>query len=255
MRAEIEQQLTRLEREQDVRVLHAVESGSRAWGFASPDSDWDVRFIYIHPSDWYLSIQDRRDVIEEMLPNDLDVSGWEIRKALRLFSRSNPPLLEWLHSPIVYQSDDEFLRSLVDLVPVYCSPEKCFLHYLHMAHGNFREYLKGDEVWLKKYLYVLRPVLACLWIERRDAWVPVEFQALVDGVIDSAEVKAAIADLLLQKMAAKELDRGPAIPAISQFLERELARLEESKPKAQAAPDAEPLNQLFRSTLSRLASA
>jgi predicted nucleotidyltransferase len=252
MHEEIGRQLDRIEREHNVRVLHAVESGSRAWGFASPDSDWDVRFIYVHPRDCYLSIHDRRDVIEEMLPGDLDVSGWELRKALRLFSRSNPPLMEWLHSPIVYRSDADFMGRLLDLVPIYCSPEKCSLHYLHMALGNFREYLKGDEVWLKKYLYALRPVLACLWIERRGAWVPMEFQTLVDGVVDDAEVRSAIEGLLIQKMAAKELDRGPAIPVISQFLERELIRLEAAKAEPLPHPDAGPLNDLFRSIVDRV---
>lgn len=250
MQAEIQSQLQRIESQYNVRVLYAVESGSRAWGFASADSDWDVRFIYIHPRDWYLSILDKRDVIEEMLPNDLDVSGWEIRKALRLFSKSNPPFMEWLHSPIVYAEDQEFMPRLRDLVPVYASPEKCYLHYLHMAFGNFKEYLKGDDVWLKKYLYVLRPVLACLWIERRDAWVPVEFDRLLE-LIEDQELLAAIHQLLERKMTGGELDRSPAIPVISEFLASELKRLEAEKANPIPAPSLEPLNELFRWTLNQ----
>lgn len=107
--------LARLETERNVRVLYACESGSRAWGFASRDSDYDVRFLYVHQSDWYLSVEDRRDVIEEPLNNELDVSGWELRKALRLLRKSNPPLLEWLKSPVVYLHDAVFTREFGEL--------------------------------------------------------------------------------------------------------------------------------------------
>ena len=99
---EISKELLRLEREQDIKILYAVESGSRAWGFASRDSDWDVRYIYVHRLEWYLRIEDEKDSREEILPNDIDLAGWELRKALRLFRKSNPPLMEWLNSPIVY---------------------------------------------------------------------------------------------------------------------------------------------------------
>src|SRR4051794_14574214 len=97
--------LLAVEHEKDVRVLYACESGSRAWGFASRDSDYDVPFLYVHERDWYLSVDDRRDVLEYPLRDELDVSGWELRKALRLLRKSNPPLLEWLNSPMVYRDD------------------------------------------------------------------------------------------------------------------------------------------------------
>ena len=103
IRKEVLRRLDAVEREEDVRVLYACESGSRAWGFASPDSDYDVRFIYVHRPDWYLSIVDRRDVIERPIVDEYDLSGWELRKTLRLFRKSNPPLIEWLGSPIVYR--------------------------------------------------------------------------------------------------------------------------------------------------------
>ena len=103
------EELRRIEQAYDVRVLYACESGSRAWGFASQDSDYDVRFIYVHSRDWYLSIEDRRDVIEEPISDSLDISGWELRKTLRLLRKSNPPLLEWLKSPVVYAWDEEFV--------------------------------------------------------------------------------------------------------------------------------------------------
>ncbi|MBX3244626.1 MAG: nucleotidyltransferase domain-containing protein, partial [Acidobacteria bacterium] len=91
---EIKKELVRLENEHDIKILLAVESGSRAWGFASTDSDWDVRYIYVHRPEWYLRIDQYKDSQEEILPNDIDLSGWELRKALRLFRKSNPPMLE-----------------------------------------------------------------------------------------------------------------------------------------------------------------
>ncbi|SDD83711.1 Predicted nucleotidyltransferase [Dyadobacter soli] len=103
MTAEIQQELSRLEAQHDIKILYAVESGSRAWGFASVNSDWDVRYIYVHRPEWYLKIDDKKDNQDEILPNDIDLAGWELRKALRLFRKSNPPMLEWLDSPIVYR--------------------------------------------------------------------------------------------------------------------------------------------------------
>src|SRR5688500_16659645 len=102
MTDEIKKELLRLEIQHDIKILYAVESGSRAWGFDSTDSDWDVRFFYIHKLDWYLKIDDRKDNQEEILPNNIDLVGWELKKALRLFRKSNPLMLEWLRSPIVY---------------------------------------------------------------------------------------------------------------------------------------------------------
>ena len=158
--------LAQVEAARNVRVLFACESGSRAWGFASRDSDYDVRFLYVHRRDWYLSVEDRRDVIEQPIADDLDVSGWELRKALRLLRKSNPPLLEWLKSPVVYRHDPVFAAEFGALAAEFYSPRRCFAHYLHMAFGNWRDYLRGrEEVSLKKYLYVFRPLLACRWIE------------------------------------------------------------------------------------------
>ncbi len=160
-------QLNEIEQKHNVRILYACESGSRAWGFASTDSDWDIRFLYIHQPEWYLSIdlESKRDVIELPITDDLDFSGWDLRKRLKLIYKSNPPLIEWLHSPIVYRDEAGLANRLRMMLTQFYSPRSCFHHYLDMAKGNYREYLKGDTVWLKKYLYVLRPVLALQWME------------------------------------------------------------------------------------------
>jgi len=222
MTSEIITQLKTIQEQEQVRILYAVESGSRAWGFASRNSDYDVRFIYIHQSDWYLSIRDRRDVIERPISNDLDISGWDIRKALGLFAKSNPPLLEWLGSPIVYLDRFGFADQLRCLLQKSFSPQRCMHHYLHMARGNYREYLKGEMVRLKKYLYVLRPILACIWLEKHGTMPPTEFSRLRQDASLSITLDKTVDELLQKKMAGDELDMAPRVPVLNEFIEQQL---------------------------------
>jgi len=242
---QIETELEKLEQEEGVRIVYACESGSRAWGFESRDSDCDVRFLYLHPAKRYLSVSPDRGVIERPLDNRLDISGWDLRKALQLLCKSNPPLLEWLQSPIVYRRVPSVVSRIRTLVPQYYSPAACHYHYLHMATKNYREYLRGEQIWIKKYFYVLRPVLACLWIEKGHGVVPIEFSKLTERVLDRDDLRQAIQDLLRRKRAGEELDQGPRIPAISDFLDTEISRL-----SAKAAPPSKPttveaLDQVF----------
>ena len=250
MKMSISEQLSNIETAHGVRILYAVESGSRAWGFASRNSDYDVRFIYIHKPDWYLSIRDRRDVIECPISNDLDISGWDLRKALGLFSKSNPPLLEWLGSPIIYKDAFDLANRLREMLTTSFQPQRSMYHYLHMARGNYREYLKGEVVRLKKYLYVLRPILACLWIEKHGTMPPTEFSKLVRDARPSVTLSAAIDDLLQQKMSGNELDTAPKIPVLNEFIEQMLdhySLLSGKRPTPVADYDA--LDDLFREML------
>ena len=184
MRDEILRRLAAAEDEHGVRVLYACESGSRAWGFASPDSDFDVRFIYAHEADWYLSfdVERRRDVIEYPIVDDIDCRGWDIRKALHLFTRTNGAFLEWLNSPIRYLERGSVAATLRELAPRCVNATALCYHYSHMARGNAREYLFKDKVRLKKYFYVLRPLLAIRHIEGGLGIPPVRFQDLVELV-------------------------------------------------------------------------
>ena len=159
MEARIKEELNKIEAAEDVRIIWSAESGSRAWGFASPDSDYDVRFIYVRNRKDYLRLNPVRDVIEWQLDEVLDISGWDIRKALQLLYKSNPTLFEWYNSPIVYRETEE-AQWLKDMLPQYFSMKKSLYHYLSMAKSNYHKYLQGEEVRLKKYFYVLRPILA-----------------------------------------------------------------------------------------------
>jgi len=251
MQRVIRDALERIEGEGEVRVLYAVESGSRAWGFASKDSDWDVRFLYLRRPEWYLSIRRRRDVLEYPLADGLDVSGWDLKKALGLFAKSNPPLLEWLRSPIVYREAFSAAARLRELAGRCFSPRSCMHHYLSMAEGNYRDYLQGDPVRLKKYFYVLRPLLACRWIDAHGTMPPMEFAALVEDRLPG-DLRPPVHRLLERKRAGDELAEGPRIAEINDFLDQEIAALKARLARIPKAPEPDwpALDALFRECLA-----
>lgn len=247
---EIKRRIARIEAEEDVAVLLAVESGSRAWGFASVNSDYDARFIYLRRTAAYLRVHQPRDVIERPIVDEIDLNGWDLRKALGLLLKSNPPLLEWLQSPIIYREQTSVAAQMRALLPAYYSPNASFHHYLHMAQRTLDAYLLGPTVKRKKYFYVLRPVLAMQWIDNSLGAVPMEFEKLVDATVTDASVRAAIAQLLEGKRAGNELDESPRDPVLSEFVEREIARLGSTAgARKDPAPPVEKLDELFRAAV------
>lgn len=245
MNAEILAALRAIERDHDVRVLLAVESGSRAWGFASPDSDYDVRFVYAHRREWYLSVFERRDVIEKMLPGDLDVSGWELRKSLRLFSKCNLAFNEWLGSPIRYREEPKCIESLVALTPRYFNPIAGIHHYRRMATTALEDNLRDGVIGIKKLFYVLRPLLASRWIVNARTQPPTEFARLVAAEWVTEEERAWIDALLDRKAWAAEAHPLALEPARVDRLRTEImtleaegARLTFHKPQDDAVLDA-----------------
>jgi predicted nucleotidyltransferase len=218
-RDELMSRLRAAEIEHDVKIVYACESGSRAWGFASPDSDFDVRVLYVRRTDWYMSfdIERWRDIIEYPIVDDMDCSGWDLRKALYLFTRTNGALLEWLNSPINYISAGPAAARLRNLAPkTINSIARCY-HYSHMARGNARGYLCQDSVRLKKYFYVLRPLLAIRYIQAGMGAPPIEFQRLVDAV-----APPQLHDSIELKSRTKELGEGPPVSELQSFIETEL---------------------------------
>ncbi|HEY9101657.1 nucleotidyltransferase domain-containing protein [Chitinimonas sp.] len=251
VRERVEKELTAIEARHQVKVLFACESGSRGWGFASPDSDYDVRFVYVHRPEWYLRVEPQRDVIELPISDELDISGWELRKALQLLRRSNPTLFEWLDSPLVYREDAALAGQLRALAPSFFSSRKGRWHYLSMAKKNFRGYLLGDTVRLKKYLYVLRPLLAALWVDAGRGMPPMRFADLADAMVSDVALRDEINQLLAVKMAAGEAEYGARFPLIHDFIERELA--EEKLPPDFKQPEGEDaqLDQLLRQAIGQ----
>lgn len=222
--------LATLERDCEVRVLYAAESGSRAWGFASPDSDYDVRFVYARELRAYLRVHDGTDVIERMLPGDLDVSGWDLRKALQLFARCNSTLYEWLLSPIVYREDAAFAEPLRAAMAQFFQPAAALHHYLGIARNTWTEHLSGDNVRLKKMFYFLRPVLACRWIEHAGSQPPTEFGRLVDAPWVTDDERETIALLQQRKQLASERDRDVLSDELKQWMQDQLSHFTQIGP-------------------------
>lgn len=221
----IVEKLHEIEHEENVRILLAVESGSRAWGFASPDSDYDVRFIYVHPLDWYLGLEKKRDVIELPINDDLDINGWDLSKTLQLLHKSNPTLFEWFSSPIVY-IETEFAGRFREFMKQYYSSKSGLAHYLSMASSNYHAYLRGDVVKAKKYFYVLRPVLACKWILEKGSQPPMLFSELMESEL-APEYVPILNELLDIKMNRPEIHEIPQIPELNAYLDNSFSEVQE----------------------------
>ncbi len=249
---EIQHRIDATEKEHGVKVLYAVESGSRAWGFASPNSDFDVRFIYAHPKDWYVAVdlEEKRDVIEYPIIDEIDISGWDVRKALRLFKKSNPSFVEWLHSSIIYRDDGVFAHTARGMLSSSYSVEKGIYLYRSMAKTNYRGYLRKPMVPLKKYFYVLRPLLSILWMEKEGTPAPIEFDKLRAQVDTGSELDCAITELIARKKLALEKEIAPAVSVINEFIVSELDRLEDySGTELGKSFDYDALNELFHSVI------
>lgn len=250
MRDLIIQKLKEIEQAENIRILHAVESGSRAWGFPSPDSDYDVRFIYVRNPEFYLKLEKTRDVIELPINDMLDINGWDLNKTLRLLHSSNPTLFEWMSSPVIYRQT-EFIDQLRPMMDTYFSCKSGLYHYLSMAERNYKEFLQGDSVKVKKYFYVLRPILACKWILRTHTKPPMLFSQLADAELEDS-LKPVVDQLLDLKMNTPEIKEIPRVAEINDYLDRTIEKLkaEIAVFPAEHQPDWAPLNQLFLQTLS-----
>ena len=246
----IAEKLGEIEKSENVKIIHCIESGSRAWGFASPDSDYDVRFIYVRPLEYYLRLDKTSDVIEWQLDDVLDINGWDIKKALMLLHKSNPTLFEWNGSPIVYRTTEQWKR-VSDIINGFFIRKSGVYHYLSTAKSNYREYLKGEQVRLKKYFYVIRPILACKWILKEQTPPPMLFTELAEKYLDD-EIKAEVDKLLEVKMKTPEITAGKRIDALNRYIDRnieELTEIVKAMPE-ESGGDWERLNELFLSLIN-----
>lgn len=203
MKEIILEKLAAIEKEHAIRILYACESGSRAWGFHSPDSDYDVRFIYIHEPDHYFGIEDRKDFIQLPVNEELDIVGYDIRKMLKLFRASNAKIFEWIQSPVVYKVEPSFHEGITALIDEYYSPRAGIHHYTGLTRNTLDNDLQSEEVKLKKYFYALRPVLAAKWIAVKMKCPPMEFHSL-RAMSEDADVNARIDRLLEKKVQVSE---------------------------------------------------
>ena len=243
MRDYIDQELTTLESTHGIHIPLAVESGSRAWGFASPDSDFDLRFIYVQPLVWYLTVHPGRDTMEAMLPRELDMSGWELRKTLDLFAGCNCPLYEWLGSPIIYREVGDLATQLRALIPAFFNPIKACHHYRKTGISTRDSYLQGNEIGIKKLFYILRPLLACEWIATQSSQPPTAFADLLAADLTPADIRAVIDDFLVQKADAVEGQKVAVPTALLSWIDTRLAYHADAHARL-SAPKSRPLDAL-----------
>ncbi|MEM7184144.1 MAG: nucleotidyltransferase domain-containing protein [Spirochaetota bacterium] len=254
MQQRIQSLLHSITKEKQIHILYAVESGSRAWGFASPDSDYDIRFIYAYPYKKYLSIENQKETLEFPITEDkLDIAGWEIRKLLRLASKSNAIPFEWLQSPIVYEAGkDGFREKLWQLLQNYFSQQAMLHHYLGIAKGAANA-IDNGHIKIKKYFYILRPILAAMWVRQHKQVPPMVFQQLLPLLQEHASIEKIIQDLLLRKEQAKEGEAIALIPELEEFLLQERYACEAYKAqlgKVHPTSNREALSEFFRIILS-----
>lgn len=246
----VRMKIKEIEAKENIRVLHVIESGSRAWGLASPDSDYDVRFIYVRDRNFYLSLRENKDFIDWELNEVLDINGWDIKKVLQHFHKSNATLFEWSNSPVVYYTTDEWKKLYDEVAGKYFACKSSMYHYYGTANKNYHEYLMEDLVKYKKYFYVLRPILACKWIEEKKCPPPLLFDELFDSVLEE-DMKPVIADLLAKKVQMSESDKAPKIEKVNQYVEEKLIYYKNllEGMDDDRNPDWEPLEEVFKKVI------
>lgn len=229
--------LTEIEQTENVQVIYACEGGSRSWGMHSHNSDYDIRFIYKRNVEWYLTIEEKkRDVIErKYIDEDYDVVGWDIKKALYLFHKGNASVYEHINSKYVYYSDGKLQEKLQALGDEFFPIRTIGLHYIHMAYNNYSRYInKKDPVELKKYLYVIRPLLATCWIDKYATQPPTTLQTLIDDpeIYNKERYYEDIQELINRKRDGEELSKSDPIPNINALIDELFARFNTWQHKA-----------------------
>jgi hypothetical protein len=224
VRTEIQGELLRIAEDNNIRILYACESGSRAWGFASPESDYDIRFIFLHPTSWYLSVLPQDDGMDLFIDKELDINGWDIRKVLRLMMKSNITAFEWLQSPIVYQTDEDFKAAIWSLSQHFFQARSSILQYLSLAGNSFRRISEESEINVQKYLYVMRPLLAAMWIAQHKSAAPMTFAELLPLLKPFSNIEAIVLELWEKALLSNEKDIIKPIQELDDFIQKEIVK-------------------------------
>lgn len=223
--AEIDRRLAGVADTENVAIPWAIESGSRAWGFPSPDSDYDCRFLYIRSADAYLSPWLDRDVIETPLDKVYDVKGWDLRKAMQLLVKGNASVNEWLRSPHVYTGESSFRADLLALADRVVDHDAVGRHYTHVGRGQWDRHAGGAEMPLKTIFYALRPAASVRWLQQRPeaSTPPMELVPLLVESGAPAEVLDLVAELIALKAVTHEMGDGVAPPPLVAYISDSLS--------------------------------
>lgn len=249
MKTKILNKLSAIERDKNIEILFAVESGSRAWGFASPDSDYDIRFVYKHKKDWYLNLWEQTDTIQFMTEDDLDGSGWDVRKALRLLAKSNASFTGWLFSPIIYRANDDFLNEIKKVANANFNPVSGFYHF-HSMSKNFEETLGSEKMTLKSFFYAIRTSLCANWIYKNESIPPVLFRDMYSLINSSYHSK--LDALIALKSERIEKSNDPVAADLINLVKDVVDENNNVKDKlANRKPNPADFNALFLKTLEQ----
>jgi len=248
----IKKYLTEIENKKNIRILFACESGSRAWGFPSPDSDYDVRFVYQHQKEWYLGLFEENDTIESMLENNLfDINGWDLRKSLRLLIKSNVHLLEIIQSPIIYKVDYAFLSGITNIAKDTYSRIASIYHHSNLAKKFLSEIKDSEPFKLKKLFYILRSAVACKWILDRDDIPPMVLTDMLAGIDISDGLQNRISELIKLKSTVDEKYLHPKENELHHFIMSCIERTEnEAKTLPGSKANMKEVNSFFLNTLT-----
>lgn len=264
--------LSILEKKHNITILYACESGSRAWGFESIDSDYDVRFVYVRNPDKYLTVFPDKElhidgnnskVCKSFERHNLDFVGWDIKKILYHFSKGNPDMISWFFSPIIYYVETDTLEELRKLGTKFFKQKAAYYHYMHMAEKNYNQYIYNPTnytVRLKKYLYVLRPIIACMWIEMYNTEPPMVFENIYNNqfirpMLEVEGVYDTLIALISDKRKGIELGEQPRLPILDKFCEAKLKYYKsivgDSKVIDVTKKEHEELDSIFRNILTK----
>ncbi len=251
MKEQIKKQLQHLKEKEDIKILLAVESGSRAWGFPSPDSDYDVRIIYLRKPEWYLSIDDKKDTIEYFHGKLLDIGGWDIRKTLRLLRKSNATPFEWAQSPIIYEEKRGFREQLMHLAREFFQPIHSLNHYRGIAKNSYNKLSAAGEIKLKTLFYIIRPILAGVWIIKNGTTPPMDIENLMKSIEDKSIINK-IRALIKTKESVNEDYTYSLEPDIQKFIDNHFQELEliDSLEK-KMIPETQILDSFYRELINK----
>jgi len=252
MKNEIIEHLKKLEIEREIKILMAIESGSRAWGFPSPDSDYDVRIVFVRKYNSYLSVGKRKDTIDYFHGELLDINGWDIRKTLRLLGKSNATPFEWAQSPMVYMEEAGFRKSLLEVAALFFNPYHSLNHYKGIAKNSFSKITDGDQIKLKTLFYVLRPLFAIQWIQKNKTIPPMNIFELMEAV-EEKEIIEKVKELITKKATANEDYVYQIHHQIKNYITAFFEDLENMKMDKKELPEKEILDTYFRNLLNQFA--
>lgn len=212
MERQIKKICKEIEKEYDIKILFAIENGSRAWRMESIDSDFDVRFVYYRKKEEYLKIDKPTDVITRAFDKDLkpcktegsmiDITGFDIYKYIRLLADSNPTTIEWITTDMIYYGKQNkiFKRFATNNF----NPERLFYHYKSMCKNNYIKYIKSkNNITYKRYLYSFRGLLNSLWVLKKNSIPPISFKETI--LSSSSYIDKKIVDQLNKIITLKQL--------------------------------------------------